>query len=136
VDKEAEWKCQESDQSKQYHVAFPNHKDILLGRGKPYQDYHGDQRLARIVDLYRERYQKATERFEKMCISTDVMKRIQESGGHFLQRKPEGWEEVSDFVARQKVCQALRSKQTPIITEPANANSREPQLVPFSSSLN
>jgi hypothetical protein len=133
VDKEAEWKCQESNQSKQY-VAFPNRKDILLGRGKPYQDYHGHQRLAQIVDLYRERYRKATERFEKMCISTYVVKRIQESGGRFLQRKPEGWEEVSDLVALQKVGQALRCiKQTTIITKTINATNPEQKLAPSTS---
>jgi hypothetical protein len=63
-----------------------------------------------VVDLHRDKYQQATERFDKTCISLDVVKTTQESKGRFLQRTPEGWEEVSDVVARDKVSHSLRLK--------------------------
>jgi hypothetical protein len=59
-------------------------RDVLLGRGRPFHECSGNQRVARIVDLY----QKAMEHLETMCLSTDVVQRIQELGGRFLQRKP------------------------------------------------
>jgi hypothetical protein len=106
--KEANFKRQEDIEAKRIHYPLPN--DVLLGRGRPYQEYAGNQRLAMVVELNRDKYQQATKRFEKTCTSLDVVKFIQESKGRFLHRTPEGWEEVSDFVARDKVSHSFRTK--------------------------
>jgi hypothetical protein len=106
--KEADFKRQEDIDAKRIHYPLPH--DVLLGRGRPYQEYAGNQRLAMVVELHRGKYQQAAKRFEKTCTSLDVVKSIQESNGRFLHRTPEGWEEVSDLVARDKVSHSFRTK--------------------------
>ena len=49
-------------------IDFPTSRDVLLGRGKPYQDFSGNKVLAKFVESRREEYNKVS-RFEKTCIS-------------------------------------------------------------------
>jgi hypothetical protein len=108
-EKDAEWKCLEESKSSKC-VACPLPQDVLLGRGRPYQEFPGNIHLGRIVDLYRDRYKQTTERLEKTVISMEVVQRIQASGGRFLQRKAGGWEIADDIVPREKISQVLRLK--------------------------
>ena len=93
--------------------------------------------MARIVDLYREQYNEAHERFEKMCIAANIVKQIQESGSRFLQRTPEGWTIAEDDQARMKIGKALRYTKAPpkaekregrasVLPTPALSNPMEP----------
>jgi hypothetical protein len=113
---EAEEKRQQQELAKtQKCIDFPGPNDVLLGRGRPYQEYTGNQRLAALVEGQREQYQQAADRFEKTCISLDVVKTIQETQGRFLQRTDEGWEAVTDFLAREKVSHSFRTKTTRLL---------------------
>ena len=88
---------------------YPSEKDVLFGRGRPYQEYPGNQHLYHLVKIQKDHYRLAEERLDKLCISAHVVKAIQESGGRFLRRvTSEGWVEVTDAEARQKVVKALR----------------------------
>lgn len=91
---------------------YPSNKDVLLGRGKPYQEYVGNLYLASLVDQRREQYHHVADRFEKTCIAMGIVKTIEQSGGHFLQRTEEGWVPVPVFVAREKVSHCFRTKTT------------------------
>jgi len=92
-------------------VLVPADADILLGRGKPFQNHVGNQRMLRLVDKYRERYFKS-ERKEKHDIVEEVMGIISGSGGRFLRRVDyeNYWIEVSHTIAYRKVGHAFRSK--------------------------
>jgi len=92
-------------------VVLPADADILLGRGKPFQNHAGNQRMLGLVDKYRERYQQA-ERKEKHDIVEEVMGIIGGNGGRFLRRVDyeNYWIEVSHAIAYRKVGHAFRSK--------------------------
>merc|ERR1711935_1002192 len=92
-------------------ILVPSDVDILLGRGKPFQNHVGNQQMLNLVDKYRQRYHQ-TERKEKHDIIEKVMGIISGSGGRFLRRVDyeNCWVEVSHTIAYRKVGHAFRSK--------------------------
>jgi hypothetical protein len=64
-------------------VIRPNPNDVLLGRGKPFQNWAGNQNMLNLIDSYRKRYHEA-ERAYKHRIIEDVLRTIRGSGGRFL----------------------------------------------------
>jgi hypothetical protein len=94
------------------YIEFPNKFDILLGRGRPYQEWPGNLRLSTIVDIHRTRYQNIG-RGKKPTVCKEIVEIIKESSkGRFLKRADNniGWIEVSDEVARDKVGHGFRTK--------------------------
>ena len=90
-------------------ILFPSNNDILLGRGRPFQGFPGNLRLAKVLDAHRERYQNATEHLEKSIIAASIVKTMQESGARFLKREDGlGWELAPDTVAQTKCAQSMR----------------------------
>jgi hypothetical protein len=89
----------------------PGKYDVFLGRGRPYQEYEGNLRLADVIDENRSRYQ-AGGRGQKSIISEELVKKTQEVGGRFLKKTEDGrsWVEVSNEVARDKVGHGFRTK--------------------------
>jgi len=90
-------------------IDFPGARDILLGRGKPYQEYPGNLLLAQYLDCRREEY-LGVDRFEKTVINMAVTKHFKEGGARFLQRDGQAWVEVDETAARQKVASGFRTK--------------------------
>jgi hypothetical protein len=92
-------------------VSYPVTNDVLLGRGRPFQEFPGNVRLALLIDKYRERYTTAG-RCDKAIISQHLLDMIKESKGRFLKKMTdsEGWVEVSDDVAQDKVSHGFRTK--------------------------
>ena len=90
-------------------VEYPSSNDVLLGRGRPFQVWNCH--LSELIKMHRERYEGAPSRFEKTCISIDIVKTVKSTGGRFLQRSQDegGWVEVSDDVAREKVSCGFRT---------------------------
>lgn len=64
-------------------VSRPNPNDVLLGRGKPFQNWAGNQNMLGLIDGYRKRYHES-ERAYKHRIIEDVLQTIKSSGGRFL----------------------------------------------------
>jgi hypothetical protein len=91
-------------------IDFPLAVDVLLGRGRPFQEFPGNMRLAVIVDLHRERYQSAMHG-EKLKICAEVVHMIKVSGGRFLKQNEskDGWEEVGEVIAYDKVSHSFRT---------------------------
>jgi hypothetical protein len=92
----------------------PAENDVLLGRGRPFQEWHGNLNLAKIIDIHREEYGgENAYRAKKTAISKDVLQIVKSCHGRFLQQdKATGeWEEVSDAVAREKVSSGFRRKE-------------------------
>lgn len=89
----------------------PSSNDVLLGRGRPYQEYQGNLQLAQIIESRQDEYQGGN-RVEKTQITKEIVKVVKAANGLFLQRDEngQGWEEVGDSVAREKVSYGFRAK--------------------------
>ena len=110
-------------------ILYPKINDILLGRGRPQQEYPGNLKLASIVESRREEYSTASKQ-GKTRKATEVVSMIKAYGGRFLKKADHGpsstmqhqqdqaggsqtgyWVEVLDTrVAREKVSHSFRSK--------------------------
>lgn len=87
--------------------------DILCGRGVPILNYHGNIRLHKIIDSYRDAYLQS-DRKAKPALVKDIVNEIKAGGARFLKRSgnnPDTWVEVSDAYANEKVSHALRCKK-------------------------
>jgi hypothetical protein len=67
-------------------IACPNEYDVLLGRGRPYQDFSGNQYLIKLVDVIRNCYTGTNDRQEKRYLAMSVLAQIESKGGRFLKR--------------------------------------------------
>ena len=92
-------------------IDFPSPDDVLMGRGRPYQEYSGNAFLATILNARRDEYNNA-DRFHKTVMSYDIVKAIHDRGGRFIQRDEStgGWRVVSEAVAREKVSGGFRTR--------------------------
>eukprot|EP00934_Nitzschia_sp_Nitz4_P001182 Nitzschia sp. Nitz4//scaffold38_size140716//53689//55150//NITZ4_003139-RA/size140716-snap-gene-0.142-mRNA-1//1//CDS//3329550054//1182//frame0 len=91
-------------------IRYPSRLDVLVGRGKPYQDFPGNNILLAIVAEYSDLYGQSYHCQDKTILSLRIVQKIQQDGGRFLQRTMDGWIVVEDAVAREKVAQALRMR--------------------------
>ena len=64
-------------------LEFPLSTDVLLGRGRPFQEFPGNRRLAMLVDQHRNQYQ-SSDKLGKTAISLDIVRAIKSSGGGVL----------------------------------------------------
>lgn len=108
-------------------IISPRCSDVLLGRGRPYQEFPGNAKLAEIIDDHREAYQQPQRKLRKTAISNEVLKIIKLSNGRFLKKheSDEGiWVEVSDEIARDKISHSFRtkSKKAQQLPNPATSN--------------
>jgi hypothetical protein len=94
-------------------IDCPREDDVLLGRGRPYQIYPGNFFLKKVIEKEIEAYQRA-DRFEKTCISEEIVRMIQGKNGRFLKRDDSGmgWIVVDDKSAREKVSHGFRTKKS------------------------
>ena len=120
-DEDRKGKDEESNRNRtpsaQAQILSPLASDILLGRGKPYQEHPGNVRFLRVIILYRDRYLRTQRREDKASIAdeiVDLLKMDRNDPGRFLKRLESGeggWVEVNNKIARDKVCHALRAKR-------------------------
>ena len=109
-----------------FSIQYPLSTDVLLGRGRPFQEFAGNIRLAEIIEEHREIYQQSKRKFDKTDISNRILKIIKTSNGRFLKKDDadEGaWVEVSDEMARQKISHCFRSKAKKRWPAPASVPS-------------
>ena len=99
----------QAEAQKETDVIIPNPKDVLLGRGRPYQEFPGNIALANELDARREAYKgKKENRAAKTNISTQIVKHITANGGRFLQKVNDRWVVVPDIKAREKIAHGFR----------------------------
>jgi len=101
-------------------IKTPNVHDVLLGRGKPFQNHDGNQSMLRIVDMYRKRYHESERAFKHEIIE-EVLDIIKSKGGRFLERIDDFdksfWNQVPHRMAYRKVGHAFRSNARRISME-------------------
>jgi hypothetical protein len=92
-------------------VDLPSRYDVLLGRGKPYQEHSGNNILRELIASQFEEYDRAA-RGAKTAIAERVVVLVKESGGRFLQKNNDGlWVQASGKLARDKVSHGFRKKR-------------------------
>jgi hypothetical protein len=104
-------------------ISSPNKFDVLLGRGRPFQEFPGNIRLAVIIDMHRNEHQSANKRGEKTEVCDNIVDIVKDSGARFLKRNENenGWVKVGPIVARDKVGHGFRTK--------TRRNSQEPEEI-------
>jgi len=108
---------------------LPGPKDVLLGRGRPFQLYSGNLALTVTIDQYRERY-ISSKKMDKKAITAEIVENIVSSGGRFLKRVNDDeasnidWKVVDFETARLKVSHSFRtmSKEQKIQVENGGLN--------------
>jgi hypothetical protein len=115
--------------------------DVLFGRGKPFINHHGNDRMRRIVEAYKARYE-AAEKQEKTLITQEVVHIIKNSGeqkGRFLKQQGKGkdapWFEVSTKEAHKKVAHRLREDKAKYSISPLIIAKREQVTQPNLKSI-
>lgn len=89
-----------------------NENDVLLGRGGKVHRFIGNQKLKDLAHSHLDSYNRVTKS-EKPLIAKEIVNTIQAlvPPGRFLKRTAADkniWEEVTNIVAIEKVCQVLR----------------------------
>ena len=124
-------------------VMVPRRFDVLLGRGKTIAEHTGNLRAFHIVEMNRQRYERAGK-YEKTQIAEKIVHMIQESYGRFLKRDQGDdhnggeigtigsycWIETTTEEARDKISHCfrrlreLKSKQKVQCKEPKKPKKR------------
>jgi hypothetical protein len=106
-------------------IFYPRPADVLIGRGRPYQEYPGNQRFGRLIDANLDLYHKCSDRFGKTCLSMDIAKTVQDYGGRFIERTKSGtWKVIDDVVAREKTAIGFRSRVSKVNMDGPSKPSR------------
>lgn len=119
---------QPQQEQQRVNLIIPTSTDVLMGRGRPYQDHKGNMYLSRLIDEYRSEY-NGSSRMAKTRISWMLVNKIKERGGRFLKKSKlndtggtDGggdddlggvdtyWEVCNLEAAREKVAHGFRSK--------------------------
>jgi hypothetical protein len=116
-------------------ILVPGKLDILLGRGKPIQEWLGNLQLGIILGENADRRNTdMNRRGSKNDLSHEIVEIVKESGGRFLQRQKGDleWIEVDDVIARDKVNNGFRNltKATSGHTRKAGSELSDTRIVP------
>jgi hypothetical protein len=98
-------------------ILAPGKLDVLLGRGKPLQDWLGNLQLGIIIGDNADRRNTDMNRHgAKNDLSHAIVEIVKKSGGRFLKRKKGDleWNEVDDVIAREKVNNGFRNQERQI----------------------
>jgi hypothetical protein len=108
-------------------IMYPSPRDVLVGRGVPYQDWMGNVELTKAVDSYLTEYQSATRRGRKSEICQEIVDNIRKQGGRFIRRTNDGegdeWEEVSMQEAIEKLGHLARKRTRQVAAGQERANA-------------
>lgn len=99
-------------------IPYPSQFDVLLGRGRSFQDYIGNQRFNQVLRGFEVRYSQCNEHLGKSVIAMEIAAEVKSLGGRFLHRTPEGWSKAADLAVREKICQALRLRIRQLSPQP------------------
>jgi hypothetical protein len=107
--------AQETEMSTTHHgqIDVPTSRDVVLGRGKPYQDHPGNTRLAGVIDVHRLRFDQL-KYGHKGALCEEILQIIKTSNGRFLKRAKQeldGWVQVEDQVAKERISHGFRTNK-------------------------
>lgn len=89
----------------------PTEGDVIFGRGKGIQNHAGNIRLRQLIDSYRPRYESA-RLLDKTVIADELVQEFKYVSGRFLKKDgDDGWVEVTDEMAREKISHVFRDRR-------------------------
>ncbi|CAJ1959509.1 unnamed protein product [Cylindrotheca closterium] len=91
-------------------VMIPCSFDILVGKGKPFQEHPGNMELREWIRKHQTSYEVA-QKYEKKNLVLQVIGMVKGRGGRFLKDVGGCWSEVEEDVARAKVGHLFRDKK-------------------------
>jgi hypothetical protein len=90
-------------------IDMPSRNDVLVGKGKPFQQHHGNVLLRQLVEIRLTEY-SGTSKGDKTTLTRGIVQSIKDASGRFLKKDNDGWwVEVSDADAREKVVKTFGS---------------------------
>jgi hypothetical protein len=90
-------------------VDLPRRDDVLLGRGKPYQENPGNVFMRALVESHLTTYQSAPLG-QKSVLAAKVVELIQRAPARFVKKRDDGWwVEVDNSEAMMKVLKTFRT---------------------------
>ena len=90
-------------------ISLPRQDDVLLFRGKRFQDHAGNVKMRTFVESLFAEYRKANGS-QKASVTMKVVSLVKATGGRFLTlTDDEFWVEVSDDFAKKKVATSFRN---------------------------
>jgi hypothetical protein len=106
-------------------VPSPSQSDVLFGRGRPYRDFPGNRPWNQLIDNLLDRHRQCSTRFEKTCVTMDVVKMIRDSSVRFLlEPTPGGWKVLDEVAVRAKAAAAFHNRAKTL----SRMESREPPV--------
>ena len=97
-------------------IALPSRHDVLLGRGKPFQDFRGNRQFHEFLTSFQDDYDNATYK-NKLLLCKQLVSQYQKdvTGAHFLRQEEQtGWWVAvtdTDLVAK-KVAHIFRNRRS------------------------
>jgi len=89
----------------------PTDNDVLLGRGRPYQEHAGNVYLKALIVQWFDKY-NMSPRLGKMAVAEQLVHLIHLQNGRFIKKVTDDeWEEVELPQAREKVSHGFRKKR-------------------------
>jgi len=90
-------------------IIVPRRFDVLFGRGKIAKSHTGNLRALHLCEMNYPRYESSiTGKYGKTDVAEQIVSIIHESGGRFLKPETDGWVEVDDEAAREKISHFFR----------------------------
>ncbi|KAG7370883.1 hypothetical protein IV203_019453 [Nitzschia inconspicua] len=127
-------KKQSSESSRIIPSSSRTPRDILCGRGMPFQSYPGNIAMHEVVNQHKDEY-IASRRSDKPRVIKNIILQLKDSGARFL--KPYGefqsnesdrWVEVDDQYVYDKISHVMRHRQRAARGAIAAAASRQPDV--------
>eukprot|EP00934_Nitzschia_sp_Nitz4_P003377 Nitzschia sp. Nitz4//scaffold85_size83877//69165//70915//NITZ4_005239-RA/size83877-augustus-gene-0.153-mRNA-1//1//CDS//3329559167//3367//frame0 len=101
-------------------ILLPNSQDVLLGKGRPIQDWIGNKTLSEFIGaIVNNPHQFIST--DHATIAASIVRHVKVCGGRFLSKDSGVWLEVPDNVACDKVLHRFRHRQK--INRPTTAVS-------------
>jgi hypothetical protein len=91
-------------------VGVPGSFDVLVGRGKTFQEHRGNKQFRNLIDAYCVKYCDGSKS-DKTALTEKIVDLFKQTSGRFLKHDGAGWVEVSDDVARLKVSHCFRDQK-------------------------
>lgn len=93
-------------------VDEPKEFDVLCGQDRAGASHPGNVAYKKLIDDSVDKYQLSKTKHERMTITRNIIKELKAKyGSRFIRRSkvfPEGWEEITDSMAKDKVSHAIR----------------------------
>lgn len=91
-------------------IVEPGPNDVICARGKASFNHEGNKRFRDILNREMENYSSTRCKLEKSLFLSKIVNQVRDLGGRFVRKQETSgmWEDVGDYVAREKVGQGFR----------------------------